>query len=256
MGATFHEAKGFALRRRTSICQKLPEEFDHKLVEFQRFVIDLRQERGYMMGEMGNADETPVWFVMPSNAPVAEKGAKQVKLLTTGNEHSRFTVTADGRKPPLSSYSRGRLCPRRTSLMTILRCNEKGFMNESLMLEWIRLVWNRRPGALFQRPNMLVLDSFRGHLTASVKRALCDGKTDLVVIPGGLTSVLQPLDVACANFTSGLWASTRRPPLAGCNDRRFQQCQLGVVGVEVAPRGNGCQIIQKVLHKQRDGRHG
>lgn len=44
------------------------------------------------MGHIGYADETPVWFDMPSNTTVLEKGAKQVKLLTTGNEHSQFAV--------------------------------------------------------------------------------------------------------------------------------------------------------------------
>lgn len=42
---------------------------------------------------------------------------------------------------------------------------------------------------------MLVLDAFRGHLTAGVKQALGDTRTDPVVIPGGMTSTLQPLDV-------------------------------------------------------------
>ena len=45
---------------------------------------------------------------------------------------------------------------------------------------------------------MLVLDSFRGHTMEEVKTLLKTGKTDLVVIPGGLTSMLQPLDV-CIN---------------------------------------------------------
>lgn len=36
----------------------------------------------------------------------------------------------------------------------------------------------------------------------------------------------------------------------------FSSLRLGVASVEVAPRGNGFQIIQKLLHKQRDGRHG
>ena len=45
---------------------------------------------------------------------------------------------------------------------------------------------------------MLVLDSFCGHTMEEVKTLLKKGKTDLVVIPSGLTSMLQPLDV-CIN---------------------------------------------------------
>jgi hypothetical protein len=43
---------------------------------------------------------------------------------------------------------------------------------------------------------MLVLDAFKGHVTDSVKDQLCKMKTELVVIPGGMTSVLQPMDVS------------------------------------------------------------
>ncbi|KAH8028596.1 hypothetical protein HPB51_017722 [Rhipicephalus microplus] len=41
---------------------------------------------------------------------------------------------------------------------------------------------------------MLVLDAFCGHLTDAVKRALGDGKTNLAVIPGDITSTLQAID--------------------------------------------------------------
>jgi hypothetical protein len=43
---------------------------------------------------------------------------------------------------------------------------------------------------------MLVLDAFKGHVTHSMKDPLCKMKTELVVIPGGITSVLQPMDVS------------------------------------------------------------
>lgn len=70
-------------------------------------------------------------------------------------------------------------------------------MTEELVLDWVKSVWCRRPGALLARRSMLVLDAFRGHLTEGVKK-LIDNRTELVVIPGGLTSQLQPLDV-CLN---------------------------------------------------------
>ena len=43
---------------------------------------------------------------------------------------------------------------------------------------------------------MLVLDSFRGHLTDSVKGKCRKEKCDMVVIPGGMMGMLQPLDVS------------------------------------------------------------
>lgn len=46
--------------------------------------------------------------------------------------------------------------------------------------------------------SLLVWDSFRAHLTESVKADLQRRKIDVAVIPGGLTPVLQPLD-KCLN---------------------------------------------------------
>lgn len=51
-----------------------------------------------------------------------------------------------------------------------------------------------RPSALL--PSLLVLDSFREHFVDSFRRKLKDLRTDIAVIPGGLTLVLQPLDVS------------------------------------------------------------
>ena len=42
---------------------------------------------------------------------------------------------------------------------------------------------------------MMVYDSFRGHLEESVKKKFRDNGFDLAVIPAGLTSLCQPLDV-------------------------------------------------------------
>jgi len=42
------------------------------------------------------------------------------------------------------------------------------------------------------------MDSFEGHKTDSIKNIALSDKTDLAIIPGGLTSIVQPLDV-CIN---------------------------------------------------------
>jgi predicted amino acid dehydrogenase len=42
---------------------------------------------------------------------------------------------------------------------------------------------------------MLVLDNFKAHLTQDVKEEIRKANTDLLVIPGGMASQLQALDV-------------------------------------------------------------
>src|SRR6266540_7363443 len=63
------------------------------------------------------------------------------------------------------------------------------------MLWWIENVWTRRN--LLNNPrSLLVLDSFRRYLVDSVKNRFNEKQTNIAVIPGGLTSKLQLLDVA------------------------------------------------------------
>lgn len=51
---------------------------------------------------------------------------------------------------------------------------------------------------------MIVYDSFKGHLEESVKNKFRESDFDLVVIPGRLTSICQPLDVAIKPFKDNL----------------------------------------------------
>ena len=59
-------------------------------------------------------------------------------------------------------------------------------------MDWIQEVWNKRPEA--SKKSLLVWDSFKAHLTEQLKK----GNSECAVIPGGLTSIVQPLDV-CVN---------------------------------------------------------
>ena len=104
----------------------------------------------------------------------------------------------DGRKlPPLLILKRKTLAKSEAFQKDIIvRAQEKEWMTEKLMLEWLKIVWGPSPRAFLNQPSMFVLDAFKEHLTDSVKNQLRKMKTELVVIPGGMTSVLQPMDVS------------------------------------------------------------
>ena len=48
---------------------------------------------------------------------------------------------------------------------------------------------------MLKKRSLLLWDQFRAHKTDKVKDVLKNLKISLAMIPGGLTSVLQPLDV-------------------------------------------------------------
>ena len=197
----FMERHGFSIRRRTTVAQKLPKDYEDKLISFQRFVISKRKQHSFELKHIGNADQTPLTFDIVTNSTVAEKGIKSVPILTTGHDKDRFTVMlaclGDGTKlPPYVVFKRKTL-PKNMVFPhgLVVRCQEKGWMNEDLVKDWLNTVWSK-VGGLSHRKSMLVWDSFRAHLSNPVRRTLQSLNTECAVIPGGMTGILQPLDVS------------------------------------------------------------
>jgi hypothetical protein len=65
---------------------------------------------------------------------------------------------------------------------------KNGWMSVDLMEDWVKNVWERRCGALLNPQNMLVPDAFHGHVSEELTVKLERKYSDLVVIPGGMTS--------------------------------------------------------------------
>ena len=78
----------------------------------------------------------------------------------------------------------------------VVSAQEKGWMDSEQMRVWIGKAWLSRLGGLGRRRSLLVLDSFEAHVTDTVKASFKRENTELAVFPGGLTSLLQPLDVS------------------------------------------------------------
>jgi hypothetical protein len=52
------------IHRRATIAQKLPEEYEEKLINLQKYVISFRKKHFYLLSQIGNADQSPVRFDM------------------------------------------------------------------------------------------------------------------------------------------------------------------------------------------------
>lgn len=62
----FLQRKNLALRQKTKIAQNFPEDLDRKITNFHSFVTKSRRKENYELVHIGNMDETPVWFDVPS----------------------------------------------------------------------------------------------------------------------------------------------------------------------------------------------
>ncbi|GBC08015.1 hypothetical protein RclHR1_07860009 [Rhizophagus clarus] len=157
----FMKRHNLALRRRTRISQKLPEQLEESL---------------------------EIWFDMAGNFTINQKGEKTV--------HIRGT---DGTKLPPICIFKGKQMPRgeKAPPGVIVWFQESGWMNADLMKHYVSYLNQIRMSSGQSRlPAMMVYDSFRGHLEESVKQKFKENHVELAVIPGGLTSICQPLDVA------------------------------------------------------------
>lgn len=133
-----------------------------------------------------------------TNSTVSEKGVKSVLILTTGHETDRFTVMlaclGDGTKLP--PYVVMKATAKERELLERCYCPMPG--------KWVDgpstctgLAEDRgKVGGLTRKKSMLVWDSFRAHLSAPILSTLKSLNTEPAVIPGGMTSMVQPLDVA------------------------------------------------------------
>ena len=108
---------------------------------------------------------------------------------------------ADGTKLKPMVVFKQKTMPKDKFSPGLLVCvQEKGWVDNSVLKQWLHKVWFQHPGALMKKKLLLVSVMFLVHLTDQVKAKLKNANTLPAVIPGGCASVLQPLDVCLTNL--------------------------------------------------------
>jgi hypothetical protein len=184
----------FSLRRPTSIGQTIPKDFLEKVVGFLKLIKHLVSSKQISESHIGNMDETSICFEMSPHQIIHLRGEKSVPINTHVNTRQHFTVVlcamADGRTlPPLVIFKGTRALNINVPNVSVI-VSPTGWMTSEIMIKWLTTVWTNF--AFGER--LLILDSFRGHLTDGVSECLRKFNTTRAVIPGGCTKHLQPAD--------------------------------------------------------------
>ena len=163
------------MHTKTKIVQKLPREYERKFIEFHKYVINMRKKLHFEIGQLGNMDEVPLMFDVPSTKTVDVEGAKTFMIKTSGNEKTHYTIVleccADGTKlPPLLIFKRKMLPKDVIPYGTYIHVHSKGWMDGEGMKSWLEKVWPKHPGGLLKKPSVLVCDQFKAHVRESTKR--------------------------------------------------------------------------------------
>jgi len=156
-----------------------------------------------------NPDETPMYWEFLPRHIVFPKGAKIVPNWKSSNSHKRSTLllecTSEG------SMLRPTLILKRDTPYT-LRCNnsinlliqniENDWTTSSSFKDWIR---DALAPYLQGKHGILIIDSYEGHKSEEVRVFVNTYYANIhcIVIPGGYTDILQPLDLGVNSVFKG-----------------------------------------------------
>ena len=122
---------------------------------------------------------------------------KTILVKTMGHDKNRFTVAlsyiADGTKQkPMIPFKRKTMPKEELPTGVFMQVHPKGWMDERCK-KWLNHILNYHPGGLLRKKSW---NTFKWHPVEDVKIAVRRQNTNIPVIPGGLTSFLQPLEVS------------------------------------------------------------
>ena len=201
----FKKRNHVGIRRGTNEAQKLPEDFAEVVSDFVQSVRGLRVRHDYSEYNMANMDQTMVRFDMQPNYTNNIIGARDIRIATSGGAKRGFTVAlaarASGHKLPayiVLKEPTGRIPQRVAQALIIpnnvrITCTQNGWMTAIKMRDWQERCWGPNTDDVRR---LLILDQARIHTTQQTKDCLAEVDTDIVFIPGGCTSILQPADVS------------------------------------------------------------
>ena len=144
-------------------------------------------------------DETACWLDMPSDTTVHFSGARSVLMKRTGHEkgHYTFVLTAKADETKLKPFVvfKGKGTHLLKDLNNIpgivVRFSPKGWMNDSITIEYLRLV----VGAFSFARRVMVWDAYRCHVSTDVKAECGRLNLQTSIVPGGCTKYTQAADV-------------------------------------------------------------
>lgn len=205
----FVGSQGLVFRLGTNESQRTPAETASEALDFMVNVArpKVKDQPGRHQDFILNMDQTPIPFTYNSRKTLEVVGKRTVSIRKSTCDTKRatfaMTVTASGKilKPLIifKGARNGRIVQREFPSYSpdmIYLCQQNAWMDEEAMLVWVEQVL--RPhietAPLGVLP-ILFLDSYRCHMMATVVSKIQELGVEVEHIPGGCTSLCQPVDI-------------------------------------------------------------
>ena len=203
----FLSAHSLVYRMGTHVSQRDPDEVRGEASDYMNsvrpLVVGPLRDRRFIL----NMDQTPVYFSMNPKKTLDVIGVKTVHIRSSTNDTKRATVAvtiaADGTVLPAMVIFKGKPGGRIVEkefptypLNNQYACQEAAWMDEAVMLAWVdgplKAYVDTAPEGIVP---LLILDSYRCHMMASVVQRIQEMGVEVIHIPGGCTGLCQPVDV-------------------------------------------------------------
>ena len=198
----------------TSVGQKVPENAKELAEDFLDRVQQFRDQDLTGESKILNMDEMPVYFDSPCLRTYEKKGNNTISMKTTGHHTTRFTLMLcaynDGRKlrPAIIFRNLKKVPNVRFPTGIDVYVTDKGSVTTEIMNKWKDDVFAKRTDGIFlnrhsKRPvnapyrTLLTMDSATPHINSDFRKSMAEKyDTKVLIIPGGLTPLIQPMDVS------------------------------------------------------------
>ena len=121
--------KKLVLRQKTKICQRHPADLEEKITSFRCFVIHQRLRHSYLLSQIGNMDETPVFFYLPSNRTMDSVGWKSAIIRTMAYDKTHFTAVLACMADGTNSHKRKTMPKEKFPASVIIYVHPKGWID-------------------------------------------------------------------------------------------------------------------------------
>ena len=190
----------------TNSSQKVPAGYAELMQHFRASIIKFRKAKNITPSKLVNMDHTMCRFDMPGTRTNNVRGSNTIRIKTTMAEKNGFTValaaTAAGEKLPaviVFKERKGVLGERVRQKIHIpsnvhVQASTNGWMTVEEYHRWLVPVYRKEGDR-----HLLIVFSYKPHKSEdSVRVAKERCNSDVLIIPGGCTSIVQPMD-KCIN---------------------------------------------------------
>ena len=174
---------------------------------------------------VANVDETPIVFEPITGTTIEKKGQKTITIHTFGKSKERVScilcIFGNGMKAAPMLVFKGvpeNLLENKLNKIKVVlekkiyvTCQQNAWVDSNIFIKWLNTIWFRSYQFRELKESILYFDEASSHMEKEVDTLFKKNNSEYRVIPPGLTSICQPLDL-CINkpFKDALRAKNRK----------------------------------------------